>query len=142
MTPTWLTVVAWLYLSVCFCCASAIAYDIVVNRRRQHMGIMNFVYPITALYFGPAAVAFYRRWARAAPQRTASAIAAPMASAPLAAVPTASAGDRRRHDDHASVAVSSPAGEHYSEQSAGRRKPGWVSMAIEVSHCGSGCALG
>jgi hypothetical protein len=26
------------------------------------MGVMNFVYPITALYFGPFALAFYWRW--------------------------------------------------------------------------------
>jgi hypothetical protein len=29
MAPVWLTVVAWLYLSVCFCCAGIIAYDVV-----------------------------------------------------------------------------------------------------------------
>jgi hypothetical protein len=28
MAPTWLTAVAWTYLSVCFCCAAAIAGDI------------------------------------------------------------------------------------------------------------------
>jgi hypothetical protein len=61
MAPVWLTVVAWLYLSVCFCCASIIAYDIAVNRRRQPMGVMNFVFPITALYFGPFALALYWR---------------------------------------------------------------------------------
>ena len=61
MAPVWLTVVAWLYLSVCFCCASIIAYDIAVNRRRQPMGVMNFVFPITALYLGPFALALYWR---------------------------------------------------------------------------------
>ena len=66
MAPTWLTVVAWVYLSICFGCAGMIGYDIAVNRRRQPMGVMNAVYPITALYFGPLALAFYWRWARAA----------------------------------------------------------------------------
>jgi len=51
MAPGWLTVLAWFYLSVCFCCAGLIAVDIAVNRRRQPMGVMNFVFPITALYF-------------------------------------------------------------------------------------------
>ena len=52
MAPAWLAVVAWLYLSVCFCCAGIIACDIAFNRRRQPMGVMNFVFPITALYLG------------------------------------------------------------------------------------------
>ena len=90
MPPTWLTTVAWLYLSVSFACALVIAYDIGVNRRRQPMAIMNVVFPITALYFGPFALAFYWRWGRR---------------------PTV-------------------------------RRPWWVMMATEVSHCGSGCTVG
>jgi Domain of unknown function (DUF4396) len=66
MAPTWLTAVAWIYLAVCFACAGIIGYDIVVSGRRQPMGVMNAVYPITALYFGPLALGFYWRWARAA----------------------------------------------------------------------------
>jgi hypothetical protein len=66
MAPTWLTIVGWIYLSACFCCAAIIGYDIVGNGRRQPMGVMNAVFPITALYFGPAAVAFYWRYGRAA----------------------------------------------------------------------------
>jgi hypothetical protein len=66
MAPTWLTALAWVYLSICFGCAGLIGYDIAVNRRRQPMGVMNAVYPITALYFGPLALAFYWRWGRAA----------------------------------------------------------------------------
>jgi hypothetical protein len=72
MAPTWLTTVAWVYLSICFACAGAIGYDIAVNGRRQPMGVMNAVYPITALYFGPLALAFYWRWARAARRPTAA----------------------------------------------------------------------
>jgi hypothetical protein len=105
MAPVWLTVVAWLYLSACFCCAGIIAYDIAFNRRRQPMGVMNFVFPITALYFGPFALALYWRWGRADARTT-------MASMPMPALP----GERAR--------------------------PWWVTMAIEVSHCGSGCTLG
>lgn len=72
MAPVWPTVVAWLYLGVCFCCAGNIAYDVVVNRRRQSMAAMNLVFPITALYFGPFAfaLALYGRWGRAAARRT------------------------------------------------------------------------
>jgi hypothetical protein len=63
--PTWLTVLAWIYLAICFGCAAVIVYDIFVNGRRQPMGVMNAVFPITALYFGPLALAFYWRWGRA-----------------------------------------------------------------------------
>jgi hypothetical protein len=83
MTPTWLTVVGWIYLSVCFCSPIAVAYDILVNHRRQHMGIMNFVYRITALHFGPLALAFYWRWAPAADRSAPSMMSEPMASAQL-----------------------------------------------------------
>jgi Domain of unknown function (DUF4396) len=91
MAPGWLSVLAWTYLGLCFCCAAAVGYDIVVAKRRQPMGVMNFVFPITALYFGPLALWFYWRWGRAG---------------------------------------------------ASRRRPGWATMATEVSHCGAGCALG
>jgi hypothetical protein len=94
MASTWLATVAWFYLGVCFVCAAAIAYDIFFNRRRQPMGVMDAVYPITALYLGPFALALYWRWGRSPPRMT------------------------------------EPA------------KPRWVTMAIEVSHCGSGCTLG
>jgi hypothetical protein len=103
MAPGWLTVIAWVSLSVGFCCAALISYDIIVNHRPQPMGVMNFVFPITALYLGPLALALYARWGRATAQR---------AQAPL----------------------------HMRASENGR--PGWVGMAVEVSHCGAGCTLG
>ncbi len=114
MAPNWLTVVAWIYLSVCFICALVIGYDIAFNRRHQRMGIMNFVYPITALYFGPCALALYWRWGRAA------ALTAHMHDPP----------------DHA-MASSGRA-----VMLGQRARPWRVMMAMEVSHCGSGCVLG
>jgi hypothetical protein len=59
MAPTWLTVTAWAYLSACFSYASIVSCDIVFNNRRQPMGVMNFAFPITALYFGPTPLAEY-----------------------------------------------------------------------------------
>jgi hypothetical protein len=117
MPPAWLTVVAWVYLSVCFCCAGIISYDIALNHRRQPMGVMNFVFPITALYFGPAALAFYWRWARAP---AAAPIALSAAAASTAPVPAGGGG----------------------LQPGEQARPRWVTMAIEVSHCGAGCSLG
>lgn len=112
MAPTWLTVIAWIYLSICFGCAAIIAYDIFVGGRRQPMAVMNAVFPITALYFGPLAVAFYWRWRRALAHATAASM--PMMS---------------------HLAESEPG-------TGRRGKPWWTMMATEVSHCGSGCVLG
>ena len=114
MSPAWLSVIAWTYLVVCFACAFWIAYDIAVNKRRQPMGVMNVVYPITALYLGPFALAFYRRWGRVGPLAT----VVPMSMNRASASGTARA------------------------SAGGRSRPWWVMMATEVSHCGSGCVLG
>jgi hypothetical protein len=91
MAPVWLTVVAWRYLPVCFCCAGIIACDIAFNHRRQPMGVMNFVFPITALYFGPFALALYWRWGRAAARTTMASMSRSRAAVSRAAV--TSAGD-------------------------------------------------
>ncbi len=142
MAPAWLTAVAWLYLSVCFCCAGVIAYDIAFNHRRQPMGVMNFVFPITALYFGPFALALYWRWGRADAQATAS---MPMSRAAVSQAAVASAGDMRTHGgQNAYQEMPGAAGPDGAGQPVppDERRPWWVTMAIEVSHCGSGCALG
>jgi hypothetical protein len=47
VAPTWLTVVAWAYLGLCFACAAVVTADIFLVGRRQ-MAIMNAVFPITA----------------------------------------------------------------------------------------------
>jgi len=52
--PEWLLVSAWVFLSLSFFCAVIIVVD--ERRRPQNMTITNFVWPITALYFGPAAL--------------------------------------------------------------------------------------
>lgn len=50
----WLRILSWAYLSVSFVCAAIIIGDEL--RRQQKMMIMNFVWPITTLYLGPAAL--------------------------------------------------------------------------------------
>jgi hypothetical protein len=139
MAPVWLTAVAWLYLLVCFCCAGIIAGDIAVNHRRQPMGVMNFVFPITALYLGPFALVLYWRWGRAAAQTTTS-----MAMSRAA---VASAGDGLqmrggRNVYHEMAGAAGPDGADEPAPAGERARPWWVTMAIEVSHCGSGCTLG
>jgi hypothetical protein len=136
MPPDWLSVVSGIYLCVCFVCAGVIGIDIVYGRRRQPMGVMNFVFPITALYFGPAALALYWRWGRvdAPPARAASrmtgATMRPMAGA-------AGQGMRECSDDGIGFT-----GHARSVDPVMPARPRWATMAIEVSHCGAGCTLG
>jgi Domain of unknown function (DUF4396) len=64
MPPLWLTALSWAALAVAFGCAAWIVFDIYGRGYRQHMTVMEAVWPVTALYFGPAAVAAYRAWGR------------------------------------------------------------------------------
>jgi hypothetical protein len=62
--PGWLEAVAWASLAIAFVVALFMLYDFYVAGRRQHMWIMEAVYPLTALYWGPAALWFYLRHGR------------------------------------------------------------------------------
>lgn len=64
MPPTWLTVIAWVSLALAFATAGAIVLDIYVRGYRQRMAVMEPVWIVTALYFGPFAWLGYRRWGR------------------------------------------------------------------------------
>ncbi len=64
MPSTWITAVAWAALAQAFASSAWIAYDIYGRGNRQKMGVMEPVWPITALYLGVAAVLAYRRWGR------------------------------------------------------------------------------
>jgi hypothetical protein len=66
--PEWLHILSWAYLSLSFVCAAVITGDELC--RPQGMMIMNFVWPITALYFGPAALwGYFKSGLKAAKQR-------------------------------------------------------------------------
>lgn len=69
MPPSWLIALSW--AATAGACASAawIAFDIYGRGYRQRMTIMEAVWPLTALYFGPVAVAAYRAWGRPATAR-------------------------------------------------------------------------
>ena len=62
-STTW-EIVAWIALGVAFVCAGAMLWDVLVRGYRQHMGIMNWVWPINALYWGLVALWFYARRGR------------------------------------------------------------------------------
>ena len=64
MPPTWLTIIAWISLALAFATAGLIIYDLFGRGYRQQMAVMNAVWPVTALYFGPLAWWGYRRWGR------------------------------------------------------------------------------
>jgi len=59
MAPHWFELVAWAALGLGFASALVVAADIVLLGNRQHMAIMNFVWPLTALYAGPLALWAY-----------------------------------------------------------------------------------
>lgn len=62
MAPSlWLVVVAWSALALAFGCVGWILVDIYGRGRRQHLPVMEAVWPLTAAYFGPLAVWAYRR---------------------------------------------------------------------------------
>ena len=150
--PTWLTVIAWIWLGLAFICSGVILVDILLRGHRQQMAVMDAVYPITALYLGPFALLLYWRWGRRAARpaavsgRTSSAaIVHEIAAVPEIAI--AFAGPRGPGQDGLGVhrdmvhaaGLERPRG---SAQPVVAEKPRWVTIAIEVSHCGSGCTLG
>ncbi len=139
MAPDWLSVLAWISLAAALVCAAAIAYDIVVNRRRQPMGVMNLVYPITAVYFGPVALVFYWRWARAQPVGATTSMTSmgPMSMAmsmPSSMPMPTSMDEGMSHLSHEHAAMAA--------EPDRPERPRWVTLATEASHCGSGCTLG
>jgi Domain of unknown function (DUF4396) len=69
LPPGWLTVLSWASLALAVGSAGWIAADIYGRGYRQPTGIMEAVRPVTALYFGPLAVAAYRTWGRPASGR-------------------------------------------------------------------------
>jgi len=58
MPPRWLEILARASLAAAFLSFVVITFDIVAGRR-QRMAVMNVVWPVTALYFGPFALWAY-----------------------------------------------------------------------------------
>ena len=59
--------ISWISLALAFLCAGIILYDTLVRGYRQHMWIMEAVWPITCLYFGPL-LALWACWRWGRPQ--------------------------------------------------------------------------
>lgn len=64
MPTFWLVMLAWFSLGIAFLSAALILVDVYLGGFRQQMGIMEAVWPVTALYFGPLALWAYTRWGR------------------------------------------------------------------------------
>lgn len=64
MPAAWLTTLAVVSLVLAGFCAVVIVVDIRARGYRQRMGVMEWVWPITALYLGPFGLAFYWRVGR------------------------------------------------------------------------------
>ncbi len=114
-STAWL-VVGWVALGVAFLCAFAILWDI-VRGYRQQMAIMNAVYPITALYWGPVAVWFYFRRGKRMSHRWAE-----------------------EHGNDMEEMMSS--GDEDPPSYLPFAKKNWWPISKGVSHCGAGCTLG
>lgn len=110
--PQWLEVLGWISLIAAFASAAYILYDIYIRRYRQQMTIMEVVYPVTALYFGPAAVWFYHKYGR----RKSTKI--------------------MNQDGGRSHSTSSHTGH------GDRSDVSWNQVAEADTHCGAGCTLG
>lgn len=64
MQPTWLLILSWVALAAGLASAAVIVIDESVLGYRQPVRILEVVWPVTALYFGPEAIATYRKWGR------------------------------------------------------------------------------
>jgi hypothetical protein len=104
-----LEVFAWISLGLAFLCALWIAAD--ETRRPQKMGVMNVVWPISALYFSVLAVWAYFRWG---PPKTKEAM------------------ERKEKK---------PAGHDSGTGQQGDSTPKASQVAVGTSHCGAGCTI-
>lgn len=60
----WVVTLSWIALGIGFLSAAIVLFDIFVRGYRQKMGIMEAVWPITGLYWGPVMLWFYFRRGR------------------------------------------------------------------------------
>lgn len=121
-----LEAVAWTWLALSLASAVAIVADVAVRRHRQSMPVMEWVWPITALYFGPVALWAYLRYGR----QYSPAYVAEHRGPPAEAGGAMAGMDMGGMDMGAMDLAERPPVPH------------WVRVAISTSHCGSGCTLG
>jgi hypothetical protein len=111
--------VGWVALAIGFASAGAIAWDIFARGYRQHMAIMNAVYPITALYWGPVAAWFYFHRGKRMSEKWA-----------------------RDHGKDLEEMVASQSDEDDPASLWAFAGKNWWPISKGTSHCGAGCTLG
>jgi hypothetical protein len=110
--PEWFHILAWVSLIAAFVCAFIILVD--EMRRSQKMWIMNLVWPITALYWGPVGLWAYFRIAR----------------------------KTTREHYQQRMANTSQQKMEQGKRALAAQPPTTTQIAVAVSHCGAGCTLG
>jgi Domain of unknown function (DUF4396) len=123
--PDWLVVLAWVWLVLAGICLLVIVADF-LSGHRQHMAIMNLVWPITALYGGPIALVAYFRIGRRASHTQMSNGNKP--------------GGAAVHENM--TAMGHDGGARKAEEMPKMRRPRWQAVAVATTHCGSGCVVG
>ena len=118
MIPAWLHIIAIVSLILAGLCALITAAD--EFRHPQKMWIMNLVWPINALYFGPIGL-----WAYFAIGRKS----------------TKEHMERMQHEQHGSEQNDEPKDPVKKAEKKGM-KPFWQIVSVGVTHCGAGCTLG
>jgi hypothetical protein len=63
MYPMWMADLAWMSIILCLFCAALILLDMAAGQRHK-IAVMNWVWPLTALYLGPIAVLWHHRSSR------------------------------------------------------------------------------
>jgi hypothetical protein len=110
---TWIDAIAWTTLGLAFLSAAILSWDILGRGYRQKMAIMDAVWPLTALYWGPVAVWQYFKRGRVRSEPVLARIGGRDEAEPL------EGGQEPR------VAGT-----------------GWWPLCKAVSHCGAGCTIG
>lgn len=113
--PIWFEILSWSYLGLCFFCALVMLTDEAIGNW-QHMMIMNLVWPITALYWGPAALWGYFTAGRKMTHRH----------------------KQQMEQEKQNIPCQRKQEEKQKQQST----PSSSQVAVAVTHCGSGCTLG
>ncbi|HZC07321.1 MAG TPA: DUF4396 domain-containing protein [Ktedonobacterales bacterium] len=145
MPPLWFEALASIALGVALlCCLTLI---IAVARHPQKMAIMNWVWPITALYFGP--VAIYAFWKLGSPrpqsrreQSTDQPHERQTQQRPERETVGSGVADGMRlgHGWSEEMAREQPGQRERTRQAP--QRPFWQTVWLAVTHCGAGCTLG
>ncbi|MGH9514433.1 MAG: DUF4396 domain-containing protein [Terriglobales bacterium] len=117
--PEWLHVLAWLYLGVSFLCALIITVHEL--SRPQKMMVMNFVWPITALYFGLVGLwGYFHSGFKFTSQHQ----------------------EEMQREIETELRREQTTGFREMPRDSGKTGPTREQIAIAASHCGAGCTLG